>query len=316
MTDSLVLDLQRDSIDENINVSQLLKRAYFVSRKLHLTEMQNFFESEMNGYTDHVIPPFRFIKGAIIVHDGKKEEEIKTPTDHTANYKRLRLSIPEIERTYHANKGEYFYFNLDDDKIEQQIIVKLQNRYNDMASKLGYDGLLKNFDYFTELAPKHKIYLKVNKLSYAHILDIIRWVITSWSLKLEEEGYVGESFSFTNKEMQMSVQNNYHINNLNGILGDVINSNITQNNTSSFKENESLLRGSLKENKVSDEDIEEITEILKTSETPKNMNNLPAKVNGWMKKMLDKSLDGTWEIGIATAGTLLSQAISLYYGLI
>ena len=40
-----------------------------------------------------------------------------------------------------------------------------------------------------------------------------------------------------------------------------------------------------------------------------------SRVNNWIKKMMNKSLDGSWQIGIGTAGTLLADAIKGYYGM-
>lgn len=68
-------------------------------------------------------------------------------------------------------------------------------------------------------------------------------------------------------------------------------------------------------NKVAKEDVEEIKEIV-TAETPDKENGrLGPRANSWIAKMVQKSLDGTWAIGIGAAGKLLADGIKHYYGL-
>ena len=109
--------------------------------------------------------------------------------------------------------------------------------------------------------------------------------------------------------------NNYHIENLNGIIGDVVNSNVTQNNIIDFKGSESLLRESLKDKLVPQNDIDDIANILIKSDIPDSKDSFSSEVKDWMKKMIGKSVDGVWGVGVASAGGILSQIICRYYGL-
>lgn len=86
------------------------------------------------------------------------------------------------------------------------------------------------------------------------------------------------------------------------------------NNISIDKRDISQLREILKTNFVEDQDIEELVEIIEIEE-PDIENAKPSKkVNSWIKKMLGKSVDGTWQISIGAAGELLATAIAKYYG--
>ncbi|HCI9781661.1 TPA: hypothetical protein NQE86_004909 [Klebsiella pneumoniae] len=192
---------------------------------------------------------------------------------------------------------------------------KIKSQKVSLYSRFGVGNNTFEKDIVDALTPDSDIRLKVNRINYLHILHTVRSIIQSWSIILEEQGFVGESFTFTQEEKIMAINNNYHINNLSGILGDVINSNVTQNNLVSFKHNEDLLREALQESKVEQEDIDEITEILSHSEQPLSKESFPHQVKEWLKKMINKSVDGTWEIGIATAGSTLSQIICRYYGI-
>jgi hypothetical protein len=73
------------------------------------------------------------------------------------------------------------------------------------------------------------------------------------------------------------------------------------------------LEQTLKNNSVDQADISELLTVIDTEEaTPTGFGT---KVNLWFQKMLAKSLDGSWQVGVGAAGTLLAEAIKKYYGL-
>lgn len=74
------------------------------------------------------------------------------------------------------------------------------------------------------------------------------------------------------------------------------------------------LKKELEKNGVNGEDIAEIIEIIDVEE-PDRENNKPGKeVSSWMKKMMGKSIDGSWQVGVGAAGKLLADIIAKYYG--
>lgn len=74
------------------------------------------------------------------------------------------------------------------------------------------------------------------------------------------------------------------------------------------------LQLALESQKVSKEDTAELLKVI-DSEVPVSTTSFGEKVNAWIAKMVIKSLDGSWEIGIAAAGGVLATIISKYYGL-
>lgn len=98
--------------------------------------------------------------------------------------------------------------------------------------------------------------------------------------------------------------------------GNLVNSgdkNIIDNDVTITKSNFDELKAILEKNGVQENDIQELQEIL--IDEPELVNNkFGSKVNAWLKNMLNKAIDGTWQIGIGTAGTLLAEAITKYYG--
>jgi hypothetical protein len=96
---------------------------------------------------------------------------------------------------------------------------------------------------------------------------------------------------------------------------------ITTGNQNNIKINSQILKGNLDALKqelakqhVSNSDIEEIAAIVQ-EERPNETNKLGTKTNNWIQKMLQKSLDGSWQIGVATAGGLLTELLKSFFGI-
>jgi hypothetical protein len=88
---SLVLELQRECLDSRIFVSDVLRKALVVARKLGLTEFQAWINSELNGYYAGKIdlPEYRILCAQLRSWTGSASR-----TDRIANYKQL-LRIEE-----------------------------------------------------------------------------------------------------------------------------------------------------------------------------------------------------------------------------
>ena len=64
-----------------------------------------------------------------------------------------------------------------------------------------------------------------------------------------------------------------------------------------------------------EEDIAEIIEIVKHEQVNPETKKLGENTTNWIQKMVGKSIDGSWQIGLGAAGELLATAIGKYYGI-
>ena len=60
--EGIVLELEREALDENVSREVLLRKAYLVARKLKLTDFEEWINNEQNGYVGE-IPEYRMIGG-------------------------------------------------------------------------------------------------------------------------------------------------------------------------------------------------------------------------------------------------------------
>lgn len=63
---SLVRELQREALDSNVPVTDLLRKALVVARKLGIKEFQEWIELELDGYKKGGgIPDYPVVKGTV-----------------------------------------------------------------------------------------------------------------------------------------------------------------------------------------------------------------------------------------------------------
>jgi AbiTii len=65
---SIVLELQGEALDSQIKVSDLLRKALVMSRKLKAAELDAWTARELNGYStddSETVPPYRLLHGQV-----------------------------------------------------------------------------------------------------------------------------------------------------------------------------------------------------------------------------------------------------------
>jgi hypothetical protein len=198
--ESIVAELQREAISSSSNISVLLRKALFVARKLKVTEFENWLVQEMNGYkvsSRDEIPDYREIVGHV---------------QYLNPYHGWSPVIIKDERVVDL---------FEKNKVVQPVteIEDLVNSdYEDLSMKLpqGIQNILS--DYFNETA---QFQLRFGKSQAKQIIDTVRNIILEWSLKLEEDGIMGEGLSFSDKEKQEARKQNYNINHFNAPVSGI-----------------------------------------------------------------------------------------------
>ena len=67
---SIVIELQREAMDNHSDIGNLLRKAMVIAVKLRLPEMSAWCKSELNGYTDErTIPTYRIVRGELKVYN-------------------------------------------------------------------------------------------------------------------------------------------------------------------------------------------------------------------------------------------------------
>ncbi|MEX5287304.1 hypothetical protein [Acinetobacter towneri] len=294
---SIVLQLQELATDPNSNVENLLTKALVVARKLDIQEFRKWCELELEGYSgEEEVPAYRRIKGQLKVLNpvrGLIPFILPAELDEIVTNIDARQSIGDICNLINQNSGK-IYFVFSGEMKQRLMEMQLHTVSSPMEPKLVFQPI-----------------------QLMTILTNVKNIILRWSLQLEEDGILGEGLKFTEKEKAavMSV-NHYNIQNMQGVAGNISGGTVNQNNQMNIqKMNFDSLAKHLTDNNVAFSDIQALKEAIDNDPVPTEANKLGEKVSAWIGSMVGKAASGSWDISVATAGTLLAESIAKFYGI-
>lgn len=197
---SIVIELQQTALDSSVKVSDLLRKAMVVAKKLGILDFEKWTVDELDGYKDiKSIPDYRIIYGEVKVWNPYRSEWQPVLFQDNAieqSYTRhlSHQSVSELEALFESSKTDNTKFFIMNFSAETQAIMRKNSG-----------------------APTSPV-LHIPVAVIVRILDKVRTIILYWSLKLEEEGILGDRLSFSEKEKRMAAQNIWNVNNFYGAV--------------------------------------------------------------------------------------------------
>lgn len=162
-----------------------------------------------------------------------------------------------------------------------------------------------NLTYFIDYKERKNIYFSFDKIELYQVIEILPYRPLLFTLKKVNLKAMQEKTPLSS--------GNITINAGHGNTITTGNYNSVTSNYSVSKGNVADLQNALRKCNVTEEDISEISKIVQ-EETPDSNGKFGSKTNTWLTKMMQKSIDGSWEIGIATAGGLLVEILKGFFG--
>lgn len=238
---SIVLELQRDALDESIKSASILRKALFVAKKLDIESSIAWIESELEGYRGEVeIPDYRHVVG-------------RTTARTATQVLPVIFEDPELSRLTST-------FNLPISITEIESL--LEGRSPGMLLAIPLPPSLQTT--FSSFTPFSAIFMfEMDYSQIEHIQQSVRTNILNWALKLEEEGVLGEGYSFSEEELERG--NGIVIN----IYGDASNVQIQQ--AGDFANQHQTIAAPLNEELI--RYMDKVTEQLETLELDENGRN-------------------------------------------
>lgn len=255
--------------------------------------MKKWCQAELDGNFGKKCPDYRAVKGQLkAVNPFRGLIPFMLPDEFDEAVTRIQMtdSIGQIKNLLNHENASY-HWQLSN--TQKEILMGFQEGYSKLEPKVVFQ-----------------------RSQLQAIVTKVRTIIFNWSVELEEKGILGKGLKFTDKEKESAVSiNNYTIENFQGIAGNIVDSTISQNNQMNVyaKDFDSLVKV-LTENKVTFSDIQELKHALDVDDVPTEPNRFGKNVSEWIGKMVGKAATGSWEVGVSTAGTLLAEAISKFYG--
>lgn len=188
--ESILIEIQREALSSSSNISDLLRKALFVARKLKVKEFKKWINQELNGYNcpSKDIPEYRQVVGSLLwfhqVHGwipvAIDDQEVSEMVKRT----KLAESVPELLDLITAEKGHGLAVQLN--QSQQNILSDLFKEYLSEKGLYGSAQFRLNFE----------------KSQAQGIIDKVRNIVLDWTLKIEEDGILGEESRFTGNEKQ------------------------------------------------------------------------------------------------------------------
>lgn len=249
---SIVLDLQKEILSPNCDIVNVLRKAHLIAVKLKLSDFDQWIQYELNGYTDkESCPEYRKVRGTL-----------KYFNQYYGWYP-IVIQNNEIEKIFCERRipssiSEIVYLS---DSSENDILMKLSGEECAFLDEKCNAPIPLSYA------------VQVSSTAFKDIEEKVKNAILEWTLKLEEEGIVGENMMFTEKEKDCATNIPQTVNNYYGPTS-VINSTsgnaqiVSGNgNTVSFtydkvKDVVDEVEKSINASNLSQNDMETITELL------------------------------------------------------
>lgn len=239
---SLVLDLQKLALDPKSDIIELLRKTWFIARKLKVEPLRLWADNELNGYKEgQKLPAYRALRGELRVRNpyrGWIPVSFETDAAYAEAISTMPADMPvaEIQALLNNTDSSGAVWASFPTEVEQHLRSVL----------VSETGRQRNFQ------PK----LKIGTSRLYAVLDAVRQQVLDWSMKLEEDGILGQGMTFNEKEIKMAATHNYTTNNI--FQGNVSHAQIQGTAISS---SQSMTMGSAE----FEEKLQEIVDNIKTA---------------------------------------------------
>ena len=191
---SIVLELQEEVLSPNCDIVTVLRKAHLIAVKLKLSDFDQWIQYELNGYPDkESCPEYRKVRGTLKYFN--------------QYYGWYPIIIPnnEIEKLICERKMS--------NSISEIVSLSDSPENNLIAALSGGESAF--LDKHCNMLIPQRYALHISSTAVKDIEEKVKNAILEWTLKLEEEGIVGENMMFTEKEKDCATNipqtvNNYY----------------------------------------------------------------------------------------------------------
>lgn len=298
LLDEIIADLSSDKP----NLTNALLKTNVLLHRLGKKDLIEWVNNEVNGYSeDSQLPPYRVVNAEVLANFANMAYQY---TNHPIPLSHLDKEYREILET--ANLRQSLSV-LEEFALSKSIQSPIPIEANVILNK----GLASGYHI-------QRAWCEVSTTAITQILTEVRSRLLDFILELNES--LGGAMS---DEEIRDVGSKLDTNKMfaNAIFGDnttiLVGSHSQQVVTINVIKNDyASLRSALAEKNVSASDIECLKEAIDADaaiidQTKKEFG--PA-VKGWLKTMLSKAIDTSWQIELGIASNFLADALNRYYG--
>jgi len=307
----LIQSIINDLLETDKSLTSPLLKTKVLAKKLNNEELLTWVNNEHIGYsgTDN-LPRYRYTLGqllgsytvngrTVVTNQPIMASMVDKEFSDFVNRSPINMSVESMESLLAEEKTGRLILSLP-----AEVLSSISRAYREEGN-YGFQLLTAR--------------IETSKTALVQALSEIRSKLLDLMLELESK-YGDIDIDHLVKEK--STVNSIIIENMNNNLidgdGNIINTGSKvkiSNSITINKGDRESLSNLLKDNGMQVEDIDEIIEIIDQEEPDYETKKLGRRASEWMKKMIGKSIDGSWQIGVGAAGELLATALGNYYGM-
>lgn len=180
-------------MDREVQVSDLLRKALLLAKKLGIDEFAAWAEAELDGYfglEEAEVPAYRFSHGQPKMQDRfGRWGPIHFPDDELEEMFTRRPNGQPISQLEGMLEGRK-----DQRNLMMPYQADVQSRLWEAVGEQGQAGLFVQYS------------------DIQGILDAVRTAVLKWTIRLEEEGVIGDGLTFTEEEKEKAGQTPQNVN--------------------------------------------------------------------------------------------------------
>ena len=286
---------------KNAILTDILVKTKVLAHKLKNEELKSWIDCELKGYPEDPLPEYRIVDCQIIGTISNGFQRAKNyPIPLIGLDAELREKMLTLRLYQSISTLDEFVRNKNEGKMHMHIPPEL------------YEYLSRDFDsgFVIEYAKR-----EIDRAHVLQILTTVRTKLLDFLLKLNDELGDNEDISaLTEGKSKQKVASLFH----STVFGDnttiIVGDHNIQTVTNIKKGNFSSLEKELLSCGLSKEDTTELKRYIDDDNPNSEKKEFGSKVKKWISKMLNKAVDGSWQIGLGAAGNLLAESVGAYYG--
>ncbi|WP_026451471.1 hypothetical protein [Aequorivita capsosiphonis] len=304
----LVQQIINDLIDDEKSLNSALLKTKVLASRIQNSELLTWVNSELSGYKKYEDLPdyrkniFNDLKGNFL-NGRMKYVNTQIPTvgleeefESQLRTSEFMMSISSLEKLIKSEKSSILT-----SPVRAEIAAIIEDNWQNMGNP--YLQII-------------SVYKEMSKNSIVEIINNVRNKLLDFMLAID--GKFGDLATISDLKMKKDEVKSIVNNTIIQGDGNVLNTGtkVQIKNSPKIKKNSKKdLTSELKKIGVEDEDIVELAEIIDAEEPDIDNNKFGVIVNKWIGKMIQKSIDGSWNVSIGAAGSILSEIIQKYYGM-